>query len=220
MTEKTHQEIITKLAESLSQIETESKFLRNLGNPDGSQYEECWHEFEKKYRDHVIIYILKKARWRQEERDKAQDILQLVCVKGFVSNFRNGIEKGKFRIAIRRLVMDVLRDYFREAGRLNHPVFLGDQDPQDEFADDRKLPPCEVEEILAVAAKVLSGYPEPERSLLDWIWKHEGVWPRSKELIGIMGLPTEEAARKWKQRHSHLWEDFQGKVEKALGESQ
>ena len=227
---KSHHEIITRLSEKLSKelperknlgrlwdITTQSKFVRDLGNPEASQYQECWVEFDKIYHNPIIDRIMKKAHWRKGEEYKAEDILQLVYMKGFRWNFKR-VEKGKFRASIERMINDVLRDYFREAGQKNHPIFFNDYDPEDKR---KRTPECERQEVVDIAMNLLGNYKEPERSVLNRIWKNEGKWPRSRELASIMGNnKSEENARQWKHRNKELWKNFLAKLKKALGESQ
>ena len=212
---KSHHEVITSLGQRLSQIVTESKFIHNLGHPEHSQYQQCWNEFDKKYHQAIIYHILQRANWRQNEQDKAEDILHLVYLKGWQWSFKR-LVNGKLRRAINTLVRDVLRDYFRELGRPDHPIFLGDHDPSDPKGG---FPDYDADEIIAVAEELLAGYPEKQRRVLNWIWNDpEHYWPNSEQLKDLLEAPTGEAARKWKERHKTLWDDFQERIRKALGE--
>jgi DNA-directed RNA polymerase specialized sigma24 family protein len=70
------------------------------------------------------------------------------------------------------------------------------------------------EEIAAAAKRVLDEYTEDERRVLVWIQKHKHR-PSCRELADLL-RKSEDAARKWQERHKSLHEDFQKKVQKML----
>lgn len=193
----------------LSDLSTNPDDVKWLGFPEHPQYEDCWQRFYKRYHRAILDYILYIAKWNHQHADEAEEILSRVYEKGFRWSFRRQ-DGVKFRTVIKRLVRDVLSEYWKK-NKITYTTHFDDQ-------VSGSVDYCfSVELLKCIIKQVLEEYPQKEKTILQWIWDHDGEWPSSVKLAEILNSKN-HAARKWKERHKDLWQKFQLKIIERLKE--
>ncbi|WP_372367727.1 hypothetical protein [Candidatus Uabimicrobium sp. HlEnr_7] len=196
---------------TISELSTHSNCVKWLDKPEHEKYQECWKLFYERYHQAIVLYILSKASWSYDKIHQAEDIASRVYEKGFRWSFHRK-EGVRFRILIKSLVRDVLRDYWRKK---KIPM----QAIEEDFAYEcdtsfENLSWSILEETIHIS---INKYPEKKRRLLLFIWKNSR-WPNSLELAELLQVKSKTsdlkkaAAQQWKKRNRYLWEEFQKNI--------